>query len=160
MYDNFRPLKKPEHRFSDHKTNSQLASSRASYDEYIGTTDAEFGRFMDYLDESGLRENSYVIVTSDHGEMFERGEREHDTPLMYEPVIRIPLMISAPGQQKRRDVFSNTSSVDVLPTLLNLVGKPVPEWCEGRLLPELGGQVNAQRATFAVEAKRNPAFTP
>ncbi len=158
--DNFHPLNKPMHRFSDHKSNAQLSSSRTSYDEYVATADSEFGRFIDMLKQSGIFDKSYVIVTSDHGEMFERGEREHDTPLLYDPVIHIPLMISAPGQQARNDIFSPTNSVDVLPTLLHVAGREIPNWCEGTLLPGLGGTENPERATFTVEAKRNPAFAP
>ncbi len=158
--DNWRPLNKPMHRLSDGKTNSDLATARRSYDEYIATTDDEFGRFMDGLEQAGILDNTYLIVTADHGEMFERGEKGHDSLLMYDPVLHIPLIISAPGQKERKDVYSPTNSVDVLPTLLHLTGREVPEWCEGVLLPGLGGKEDPKRATFSVEAKQNPAFTP
>jgi len=50
--------------------------------------------------------------------------------------------------------------VDILPTLLYLAGKPIPDWCEGEILPGFGGEENYERATFSVEAKLNPAFAP
>lgn len=158
--DNWRPAPKPVHRLSDHRTNADLNDARRTYDEYIATVDHEFGRFADGLQAAGVFENSYVIVTSDHGEMFERGEKNHETPLLFDPVIHIPLMISAPGQQKREDVYSPTNSVDLLPTLLGMTGNPIPAWCEGKLLPGFGGQGDDSRPTFSVEAKRNPAFSP
>ena len=102
--------------------------------------------------------NSYLVLTSDHGECFERGQDSHLTPLMYESLLNIPLMISAPGQNTRTDILSATNSVDVLPTLLHLTGHEVPDWCEGSLLPGFGGQADPERSTFSVEAKTNPAF--
>jgi len=80
--------------------------------------------------------------------------------LLYDPVVHIPLMISAPGQLTRRDVYAPTHAVDVLPTLLQLAGKPAPAWCEGKLLPGLGGVEDMERSFFIVEAKNSPAFQP
>jgi len=60
----------------------------------------------------------------------------------------------------RKDVYSNTSAVDLLPTISHIAGKPIPSWSEGKLLPELGGNEDNARSIFAVEAKMNPAFTP
>jgi hypothetical protein len=158
--DNWHPIEKPTHRFSDGKLNSVLLSARRTYDEYVATVDSEFGRFLDTLEQAKILNNSYLIVTSDHGEMFERGEKAHETPLLYDPVTHIPLLISAPGQTERKDIYTPTNSVDVLPSLLNLIGKEVPDWCEGALLPGFGGKDDPERATFSVEAKRNPAFSP
>jgi arylsulfatase A-like enzyme len=109
------------------------------------------------LQAEGLLDNSYLILTSDHGEMFERGVRGHVTPLLSDPVIHVPLLISAPGQSARRDVFSPTSCVDLVPSLLTMTGRDVPEWVEGTWLPGFGGDAPAGRPVFAVEAKKNPS---
>ena len=158
--DNYFPPSKPQHKLSDGQDERKVYIGRLSYDEYVATLDYEFGRFLDALDASGVLDNSYLIVTSDHGEMFERGDKGHDTPLLYDPVIHSPLIISAPGQRARRDVYAPVNSVDILPTLLHLAGKPIPDWCEGEILPGFGGEENYERATFSVEAKLNPAFAP
>jgi arylsulfatase A-like enzyme len=79
---------------------------------------------------------------------------------MYEPVLRIPLLISAPAQRSRRDVTVPTSSVDVLPTLAHMAGLPVPDWCEGLVLPGLGGTEEGERSLFMVEAKTERPFAP
>ena len=158
--DNYFPPSKPQHKLSDGQDERKVYIGRLSYDEYVATLDYEFGRFLDALDASGVLDNSYLIVTSDHGEMFERGDKGHDTPLLYDPVIHSPLIISAPGQRARRDVYAPVNSVDILPTLLRLAGKPIPDWCEGEILPGFGGEENYERATFSVEAKLNPAFAP
>jgi arylsulfatase A-like enzyme len=115
---------------------------------------------LDFLESKSVFETSYVVVTSDHGEFFERGVEGHITPLLYEPVIRVPLLISSPNQKSRQDVYSSTSSVDLVPTLVHLVGGAVPDWCEGELLPLLGGQERSDRSIFMMDAKTNPAFAP
>ena len=158
--DNYFPPSKPQHKLSDGQDERKVYIGRLSYDEYVATLDYEFGRFLDALDTAGVLDNSYLIVTSDHGEIFERGDKGHDTPLLYDPVIHSPLIISAPGQRARRDVYAPVNSVDILPTLLHLAGKPIPDWCEGEILPGFGGEENYERATFSVEAKLNPAFAP
>ena len=158
--DNYFPPSKPQHKLSDGQDERKVYIGRLSYDEYVATLDYEFGRFLDALDAAGVLDNSYLIVTSDHGEIFERGDKGHDTPLLYDPVIHSPLIISAPGQRARRDVYAPVNSVDILPTLLHLAGKPIPDWCEGEILPGFGGEENYERATFSVEAKLNPAFAP
>lgn len=158
--DNWRPVKKPSHPYGSGVPQSHLNTRRLHYDEYIANVDAEFGVLFDSLIQNGILDNSYVILTSDHGESFERGVDGHITPLLYEPLIHIPLIISAPGQRMRHDIFSPTTSVDILPSLLNLSGLQIPPWCEGQPLPGLGGLEQSDRSIFSVEAKNNPAFSP
>jgi arylsulfatase A-like enzyme len=50
--------------------------------------------------------------------------------------------------------------VDLLPTLLALTGREVPNWVEGELLPGFGGEGNAERNVYMLEAKSNSAFGP
>lgn len=158
--DGWSPVKKPTHRLGDGLSNLVLKNARRAYDEYIASLDWEFGRLLDTLEKTGILENSYLIVTSDHGEMFERGEKAHASVLLYDPIVHVPLLISAPGQQTRRDVYAPTHAVDLLPSLLQIAGKPIPAWSEGKLLPGLGGKEDMQRSIYVVEAKSNPAHRP
>jgi arylsulfatase A-like enzyme len=158
--DGYFPPSKPQHKLSDGQDERKVYIARLSYDEYLATVDYEFGRFLDALDASGVLDNSYLIISSDHGELFERGDKGHDTPLLYDPVVHSPLLISAPGQRTRKDIHTPVNSVDILPTVLHLAGKPIPDWVEGEILPGFGGKENYERATFSVEAKLNPAFAP
>ena len=152
---------KPVHRLSYmHHKQKQLNEHRLHYDECIANVDAEFGNLMDALETAGILENSYVIVTSDHGETFERGEVGHGTALLYDPVIHIPLLISAPGQAQRLDVYTPTSSTDVVPALLKIAGRSRPPGLDGESLPGFGGQANPHRSIFSVEAKESSAFLP
>ncbi len=138
----------------------QLEEYRLHYDECIANVDAEFGALIEALEAARILENSYIIVTSDHGEVFERGEVGHGTALLYNPVLQVPLVISAPRQSRRVDVSAPTSSTDVVPTLLSLVGREVPLEIEGLVLPGFGGQADLHRGIFSVEAKESSAFLP
>jgi arylsulfatase A-like enzyme len=158
--DGWSPVRKPVHRFSDNSSETKMWNARRIYDEYIASVDLYLGELLDSFEAQGVFENSYVILTSDHGEMFERGEIAHSTPLLYDPVIHIPLLISAPGQASRQDIHAPTNAVDILPTLASLAGKPIPEWCEGKPLPGFGGAEDFERSVYSVEAKSNPAFGP
>jgi len=162
IFPDINVLNKPQHPLAIMELSIEtLWEYRKHYDEYIADVDAEFGRMIDAFEKAGILENSYIILTSDHGESFERGEFGHGTYLLYDPVLHIPLIISSPGQQKRLDVFSPTSSTDVLPTLLSLAGKEIPKGLERHILPGfVGGREDFQRSLFAIEAKENSAFQP
>lgn len=165
--DDWNPQSKPESPFSGNMSERQLQQFRRQYDEFLAYSDAQFGRLLDYLQDSGRLDDTVVIFTSDHGQLFERGIHGHVTETLYDPLIHVPLLISQPGQQARRDVYSPTSCVDLIPTLLHLTGQEIPAWCEGRpLLPD--GVANndfqpdgtSPHTVYALEAKRNPKQAP
>lgn len=158
--DGWAPRPKPDHVLGPHVATKHLNNRRASYDEYIANLDNEFGRLLDLLEAKGIFQHSYVVVTSDHGDFFERGVQDHDTPLLYDPVVRVPLLISAPGQTARQDLWIPTNSVDVLPTLVHVAGGSPPEWCEGQVLPGFGGSEDAERSMFMMQNATNPAYLP
>lgn len=160
--DAWKPVPKPLDVFGENVniTYENIWKKRTSYDEFILYADREFGRFFDNLETSGLLENTWVILTSDHGEMFERGIEGHFTPVLYQPVIRVPLMIFEPGRKTRTDIFSNTSAVDVLPTLLHVTGQNKAAWTEGNVLPPFGPEQNAEKNVYVVEARTNGQHAP
>lgn len=147
-------VKKP-HFFSKGQPDERLNKARRQYDAYLAYADAEFGRLYDFMIETGLLDNTYVVFTSDHGQMFERGIHGHRTPVLYEPLTHVPLLISQPRQQHRQDIYTPTSCTDLLPTLLHLTGQPIPDWCEGQLLPPFG-EPGSDRSIFSIEAEHNP----
>ncbi len=156
--DKFKPPKKPDNPLGDQIAYPTIQFQRQQYDAYVANVDSEFGHFLDGLEASGELNRSYLIITADHGEMFERGVFGHDNPLMYDPIVHIPLLISAPRQNTRTDIYSQTNSVDVLPTLLKVAGHAIPLWAEGRMLPGFGGIEDNSRATFSVDAKVGSSF--
>jgi arylsulfatase len=134
-----------------------MNEQRQIYDEYVANVDEEFGRLYDHLQVNGVLDNSYLILTSDHGEAFERGVIGHSTPLVLEPGIHVPLVISAPGQTQHQDIRSLTSTVDLLPTLAEIAGLPTPAWGQGLTLPGFSASQEFDRGINVIEAKRNPA---
>ena len=158
--DGWKPMEKKRHPLAPRLSQERMNDQRRIYDEYVANADAEFGRLIDHLEKTGLLERSFVILTSDHGEAFERGVVGHSTPLMLEPGVRIPLVISPPGGREREDLYSLTSTVDLLPTLTSLASQPIPDWPQGRILPGFGGEDAQPRAIYIVEAKRNPSYRP
>jgi arylsulfatase A-like enzyme len=157
--DGWTPPEKPFHPLSRQPhTLEEMLHERRRYDQYLASWDSEFARLLGYLQDSGQLEKSIVLITSDHGELFERGEIEHITPLLASPVVHIPLLIALPGQTQRKDIRAFTSSLDVLPTIANLAGAEIPAWAEGNLLPGLGGEEDPERAIYSMDAKTASSF--
>jgi len=135
--------------------------NRTEYDEYILYVDSEFGRFYDHLEENGLLDNTWLILMSDHGEMFERGIEGHRTPVLFEPIVRVPLVIFEPGRNSRLDIYENTSAVDILPTILHLTGQEPAGWTEGTILPPFGSNEEANdRSIYVVQPERSEQYGP
>ena len=100
---------------------------QALYDGEIAHTDAHVGKVLAVLDELGLSDNTLVVVFSDHGEGFwEHGKILHGNGLG-EELIHVPLIFRLPGVLPAGvRVEGNVSHVDVLPTVLGLLGCPKP----------------------------------
>lgn len=159
--DGFEPIEKPEHLFTQGRTYIESRKDRHWYDEFILFVDAEFGRLYNDLATNGILDNTWLIFTSDHGEMFERGFTKHYNESLHQPVIQIPLLIFEPGGQTRKDIYTPTSAVDLLPTLLHITDKEVPDWCEGEVLPPYNSsEPDSDRSIFALEAKKNKMYQP
>ncbi len=156
--DGYTPPVKPFDLFGD---NGPKTKNFTEYDEYILYVDEEFGRFYDHLEQNGFLENTWLILTSDHGELFERGIEGHRTPVLYQPVVRVPLVVFEPGRTSRTDVYSNTSAADLLPTLLHVSGQKKADWTEGAVLPPFGDQdPDPERNVYVVQAERSEQFGP
>ena len=134
-------------------TISDLNFWRIDYDRYLASADLLIGQMLDHLEAQGILDNTIVVITADHGELFERGILGHTTPALYDPVARIPLMIYLPGQMQRQDINVPTSATDILPTLLALTGQSVPSWAQGEVLAPFNASPSADRPVFTVEAK-------
>jgi arylsulfatase A-like enzyme len=96
--------------------------------------DENLGRVLDYLDESGLAEDTLVLYTSDNG--FYLGEHGwYDKRFMYEPSLRVPLLVRYPRLRLQGRVATElTQNIDYAPTMLDLAGVPVPSTMQGRSL--------------------------
>lgn len=98
------------------------------------------GKVLDYLDESGLSENTIVIYSADNG--WYLGDLGlYDKRFMYEPGLNVPLLAKGPGIQAGNVPKQFVSNLDLAPTFLDLAGLPVPGFMQGRsLAPLLRGE--------------------
>ena len=119
------------------------------YDGEIAYTDRHVGRLLEGLERLGLAGDTIVLLTADHGEEFgEHGNHGHGYTL-YQEVVRVPLILRAPGLAPRR-VGELVRSVDVLPTVLALAGLEPRREIEGRsLLPLVAGAEGDERAAVS-----------
>ena len=130
-----------------------------NYYRVLLSVDENVGRLLEALDEHDIAEDTVVVYTSDNG--FFLGEHGlFDKRLMYEPSIRVPLLVRYPrlGARDRMDDTHMVLNIDVAPTLLELCGVPVPGWMHGRsLVPLLEGRDVPWRDAFLYEFYEYPA---
>ena len=125
---------------------------RARYYGKVSFMDRAVGRILSALDRSGMADETIVVFTSEHGDML--GDHFlHAKRFLYEPSARVPLLMRVPWLgRKRRDVGGNHSHVDLVPTLLDLLGQPVPEHLQGRSrVPVLKGEATVEDNYVVVE---------
>jgi hypothetical protein len=94
----------------------------------LGLADRLLGELLDRLEEQGVLDRALLVVTSDHGSSFWAGQARRDPARTEHPedILSIPLFIKAPGQHRGRIDRRNVESIDVLPTLADLIGVEVP----------------------------------
>ncbi|MEL6801881.1 MAG: sulfatase-like hydrolase/transferase [Pseudomonadota bacterium] len=120
---------------------AQINALRAVYLGLLAEVDAHLGRILDWLEATGQRDQTLIVLTADHGEML--GEmRMWGKQTVFDPAFAVPLIVVDPGQAGGVEVMAPTESVDVAPTILDWVGLEVPAAMDGRsLLPLMAGEV-------------------
>ena len=131
----------------------------------VSYIDDKVGALLKALERSGLRDNTLVVFTSDHGEMMgERGMwfKQH----FFEWASHVPLVISMPNQFEHARVKHNVSLIDLMPTFLDLAsGKSFDEYIDKpdgcSLLPALNGDTSGLSDTviseFAADGSTGPS---
>ena len=104
----------------------------------IAYMDYQIGRVLQWLDTKSLADRTIVVAIGDHGESLdEHGESTHGL-FIYDATTRIPFIVRAPYDAMRgRRVPSLVRSEDLMPTLLDLTARRIPEEVEGRSLTTL-----------------------
>jgi arylsulfatase A-like enzyme len=132
------------------------------YDREIRFTDDALADFITGLEARGLLEDTLVVVTSDHGEGFlEHGYLAHGAGL-HQEILHVPLLFAGPGVAPGTRVDAPVGLVDLMPTLLELLGVPPVDRVMGRSFADLvrGGAPGAgwpERPLFS-EAWRTERF--
>jgi arylsulfatase A-like enzyme len=125
-----------------HVTADERVEIVAQYDAGIAYEDEEIGKLVARLRELGLYENTLIIITGDHGDLF--GEHDlvgHALGSVYQGLVHVPLLIKYPKQHEARRSDDLVSHVDLMPTVLDLIGCAPPAGLQGKtlLLPRTGG---------------------
>ncbi len=116
------------------------------YDEEIAYTDAEIGRLLAGYARTADLDQALVVFTADHGEsMFEHERWFTHSYQVYDEIMRVPLLLRAPGRAggRRSDLVSG---IDVAPTILRFAGAALPEGLPGR---DLLREPDEERSVFA-----------
>ena len=133
---------------------AELAYLRALYDGGVAAADREVGRLLDALEALGLAERTLVVLTSDHGE--DLGDRLPLRPgnhghSLYDELLLVPLIVHdpRPGAPVGRIAYQ-VRSVDVMPTILDLLGVSAPEGLAGQSFAGLmRGEETGDRPAYA-----------
>ncbi|HBC89406.1 MAG TPA: hypothetical protein DCZ94_20900 [Lentisphaeria bacterium] len=115
------------------KTEADWRRMIAHYWGLCSLIDTHVGTILNTLDDCGLRDNTIVVFTSDHGDMM-GSHRLIAKCLMFQEAVRVPMMIRLPGQRKSCRATGPVSQVDVVPTLLDLMGQEIPDYLQGKSL--------------------------
>jgi len=125
----------------------------------INRVDITIGRLINMLENSGLKENTLFILTTDHGSPFPRAKCT-----LYDPGIETFLIINQPNSihiNGGRVIDSLLSNIDLLPTLLDIIGAKPSEKVEGKsFLPILKNEANEIRTEIYVEKTFHEIYDP
>ncbi|MDC0584307.1 sulfatase, partial [Bacteroidales bacterium] len=141
-------IKIPPHYVDNDEVRHVLAASL----DAVSHTDYEVGKFLDALDQAGLKENTMVILLSDHGATLPRHKQN-----LWRTGIHIPLIIRWPEKIKANTLNTELASIiDIAPTMLNAANTDVPTTLEGINL--LSTAPKNRAAVFATRDGMNGVF--
>lgn len=125
------------------------STRRERYDAEIFYMDAQFGRLVEVLKEMGEYDRTVIVVVGDHGQgLGDHGWWQHR--ILYQEQIRVPLILRIPRGPNRRVVSDLVRTIDIFPTLLEVLGIPGHSGVEGRsLLGLMAGRPEAPRIAYA-----------
>lgn len=130
------PLFMFAHLMDAHEPYDSVTTEGTPFERHLAeltTCDTEIGRMWDLVEELGLLDRLVLIIASDHGEGFGLHSTPFHSNTVYEELIRVPLIIRAPGVE-HRDVDTPVSLLDVGPTVLDLLGIDTPGHFMGQSL--------------------------
>ena len=115
-----------------------VAHDQDWYDGSIRGMDAEIGRLIERLGTMGIEEQTQIAFISDHGEEFLEHGRMFHGQTVYGELARVPLLLYRPGTVPAGlEIAETVRSIDLMPTLLDLSGLPIPEGIQGQSLVPL-----------------------
>lgn len=118
------------------------------YSAEIAFADRELGRLIAELDDAQVLDDTLFVFTADHGESLgEHGESTHGI-FVYDATVRVPLLLAGPGVPAGGRVRDVVRTVDVAPTLLDLLGLPADPTLDGRSLAAIWQGADEPRTAY------------
>jgi arylsulfatase A-like enzyme len=157
--DGSRSLLKNIHSRRHQLSERELAHIVSLYDADILQVDAKIRTVLDVLDEVDIASDTLVVFSSDHGEeLYEHNFYFFHSLSIYESVLNVPLIFSLPGRIPRgKTVDAIVESIDLAPTMFELLGLPIPDEFEGKsLVPLISGDRNASAELAAAYSELGP----
>lgn len=114
-----------------------VKEARAAYDRGLARLDRSLAGYLRDAEAQGLLRDTFVVIVADHGEGFGEHGTLHHGRRLYEELVHVPLSIRGPGLPEGKVVDGSVSAADILPTILDLAGLPVPKGVEGRSMREV-----------------------
>ena len=112
-----------------------IPRTRANYFGMLRLIDDQVKRFVEFLDAEGIRDNTVLVFVSDHGDFVGEYGLARKGPEMPEVLMRIPLLFAGPGIRACHGPHpAHVSIVDIMPTLCETIGVPLPAGVQGRSL--------------------------
>jgi choline-sulfatase len=105
------------------------------YDGEIAYADSALGRFLTHLKKRGWYDGALIVVVGDHGEGL--GEHHEDTHgiFLYDSTTHVPLLVKLPsGREAGKEIAAQVRTTDIMPTILELLGLPIPQKLDGASL--------------------------
>ncbi len=113
----------------------QVQRTRANYHGMLRLIDDQIRRFVEFLESENLRDNTIIIFVSDHGDFVGEYGLIRKGPELPECLTRIPMFFTGPGIVARGTPHeAHVSMVDIMPTLCEALGIPLPDGVQGRSL--------------------------
>ena len=124
----------------------EIKVTRQQYCAATELIDDQIGNMLGALEERGMLENTYIIYSSDHGEML--GDHGlYTKSLAYEASLRVPLIVAGPGIEGNRVSYELVELIDINPTICDLVGVPILENIDGQSIgPVVRGETETHRS--------------
>ena len=123
----------------------------AKYYGAIKYIDSEIGKLMDNLSDMGMIDNTLIILTSDHGESLIEHEIYFSHHGLYDEVIHVPLVFKGPGIPEGIEIDSLVQHVDIMPTILDILGIKWNRMDGKSLIPLIRGDMEKLRSAVYME---------
>jgi arylsulfatase A-like enzyme len=131
---------------------------RAIYDSAISYQDALIGDLTAALEKLGIADETMLVITADHGEeLFEERRCGHGASLR-DSLARVPLLVHYPAGVSPRIVEEGSEGIDILPTILEMIGVAAPDSLQGRSLRPLASGEGAGWAQPSFASQYEYAF--